>query len=148
MKITTLFALLLLTYLSNAQELSLDKLLCTADARNGLAIQQIDSQGNPVPFDCENIHVLILGKDYRNEKLPGRYKHCPNEIYQSFDRNDLISLPVSVMSGNPGIYQVTVRRFDEISVFKDILVEIKEPSCHAVGPTLEVQFDMTKRAKK
>ncbi len=121
---------------------------CTADSRSSMAIQQVDEDWNPVPFDCENIHILIVSDELTVEHLPGKYDYCPANRYRNSLYSDRMSGPVFVLNDNPGTYQVTIERFDEISVFKDVVVELDESGCYAVGPTLEVYFDMTKQVKK
>lgn len=53
-----------------------------------------------------------------------------------------------VLFEKPGTYQVTVSRFDEISVFKKVVVPLDQSGCHTVSQLLEVQFDMTKKCKQ
>ena len=142
-------AVLLFTVFSvNAQFKSLNQLLCTADARTSISLQQVDDDWKPVPFDCDNIKVVIDGSDFKREIIPGKYQHCPSKVYGFSNRNDLTSLPVTVMNDNQGIYQVTVSRFDEVSVFKNVKIELDERGCHPIPQKLEVNFDMKKQAKK
>ncbi|WP_223787274.1 hypothetical protein [Marinicella meishanensis] len=118
--------------------------LCTADSRTSLAIQQVDDNWNPIPFDCEHIAILIEGEAFKREFKPGQYIHCPKNLFAHISNEKILSQPISLLSKNPGIYQVTVERFDEVSTFTDVVVELDETGCHAVGPTLEVHFDMSK----
>jgi hypothetical protein len=131
-----------------SQSYSIEQLLCAADARTSIGIQQVDVDNKPVPFDCDNIKVVIEGLDYKQEILPGKHGHCPEQVYGFSDRTDFKSLPVTVMNGNQGIYKVTVSRFDDVKIFKDVVIEPDETGCHMKGQLLKVQFDMAQQAKK
>ncbi len=134
--------------ISNQVQPQLLPRLCTADSRSSMSIQQVDDDWNPVPFDCENTHVLVVSDQLIVEHLPGKYDYCPANRYRNTSHSDRMSGPVFVLNDNPGTYQVTITRFDEVSTFKNVLIAIGEDGCHTIGQTLEVQFDLSKQAKK
>ncbi len=146
MKLYLLLALLVAVNHGQAQFL-LTK-VCTLDARSSLAIQQVDDDWNPVPFDCENTHILIESDTLTVEHSPGKYDHCPAIWYRNSLHSDRLTEPVFVLYENPGTYQVTVSRFDEINTFKNVVIPVGEDGCHVEQQILEVQFDLTQRAKK
>lgn len=111
---------------------------CTLVNTSSLVIQQVDENWNPVPFDCDNIKVTIESDDFLKTIKPGKYIDCPY-LNQKINR-------MPVLFEKPGTYQVTVSRFDEISVFKQVVVHLDESGCHTVSQLIEVQFDMTKKA--
>ena len=133
---------------TNAQLKSLDQLLCTLQGTPSISIQQVDNDWNPAPFDCQNIIVLIEGEGYKAEIKYGQYSHCPSQVYKKYGHANLINSSVSVMGEKIGVFRVTVSRFNEVSTFKDVKIEQRESGCHTTHQLLEVQFDMTKQAKK
>lgn len=54
-----LILLIVVPSLLNAQFLK--PKICTLSGSSGILIQQVDEDWNKVPFDCENIEVLITG---------------------------------------------------------------------------------------
>jgi hypothetical protein len=111
---------------------------CTLDAREGLVIQAVDEDWNPVPFDCANTRVLIESDSYRKEIKPGQYRWCPAKMYPAEGYDKWRSMPAPVLGETPGTFQVTVIRFDQVSTFRQVIVPLDERGCHVVGQTLEV----------
>jgi hypothetical protein len=118
---------------------------CTASGPSGIYIQQVDKDWTPVTFDCENIEVLVVSDDFENHISPGQFHNC-RSIKQG--NNMFSKMPVGVSGERVGSYQVTITRFDEVSNFQNVLVEWDDTGCDVIPHTLEVQFDMSKLAKK
>ncbi|VAW47204.1 hypothetical protein MNBD_GAMMA02-570 [hydrothermal vent metagenome] len=116
--------------------------LCTASGSSGILIQQVDEDWNKVPFDCENIEVLITGESFENHSKPGQLYGCKYKF-----GNSEASM-ISILGEQPGTYDVLVKRFDEESYFQSIKVKWDNSGCDVVGQIIEVQFDMTQQARK
>lgn len=112
--------------------------LCTLEARSGLAIQAVDADFNPVPFDCANTQVLVGNDAYSMEIKPGQYHWCPATLFSAKGTDEWRSRPVPVLGEQPGTYQVTVIRFDQVSTFREVVVPLDESGCHVLGKILEV----------
>ena len=116
--------------------------VCTASGSSGILIQQVDKNWNKVTFDCENIEVLITGESFENHFKPGELHNCKYK----FGSSD--SSMISILGEQPGLYDVLVTRFDEENYFQGIDVKWDDSGCDVIGQVLEVQFDMSKQAKK
>ncbi len=135
----SLIVILISAVLSVAKPQFLMPKVCNLSGSSGIVIQQVDDDWNIVPFDCENIEVLVTDHAFNNNILPGQFHDCQYGVKSSRLNN------VSVLGERPGIYEVVVKRFDEINNFKNVKVEWDETGCDVIGQTLEVNFDMSKR---
>lgn len=116
--------------------------LCTLRGSSGILIQQVDEDWNKLPFDCENIEIIIIGQSFEKTIKPGQLYHCK----YGFSQNKTSMVPI--LGEQPGIYNVSVKRFEEENFFKGVQVEWDEGGCDVAGQVLEVQFDLSKPAKK
>lgn len=136
-----LILVIFIVFVTDAEsQLLLSGGVCTSDARSSLILQQVDENWNPIPFDCDNTRVLIENDVFKREIKPGEFRWCPAAIYKNTDHKKRISNPVTIMYENPGIYDVTVIRFDQVNQFKDVVIELDEGGCHAQLKRLEVLF--------
>ncbi len=131
----------LFVWVSDVEAQLLTKGVCTLDARSSLVLQQVDGNGMPVPFDCANTKVSIQSHDFKSEIKPGAYSWCPSEVHRNSKHKERLSAPVPILYESPDTYDVTVTRFDQVTEFKGVVVELDEGGCHARLKRIEVMFD-------
>ncbi len=142
-----------LTVSININSQLLHPTFCTSDARSSLVLQQVDHDWNPIPFDCKNTSVLIVGKNLKGEKVekeikPNQHRWCPAKINKTSGHENRMSNPVTVLFENPGTYDVTIKKFDQINQFKDVVIEVGDDGCHTKMVKLEVMFEDINKPKK
>lgn len=151
---TLIFSLLFFSTSSVYSQLkSLNQFVCTTEARSSLVLQEVNQNWNPIPFDCKNTSVLIIGKNLNGKEVkkeikPNQHRWCPAEIYKKTKQASLMSGAVTILYENPGTYDVTVTRFNQVNKFKDVVIEPRENGCHAKLVKLEVMFEDFNKAKK
>jgi hypothetical protein len=151
---TLIFCLLLFSTSSvYSQLLSLNQFVCTTEARSSLVLQEVNLDWAPIPFDCENTSVLIVGKNLNGKEVkkeikPNQHRWCPAEIYKKTKQASLMSGAVTILYENPGTYDVTITRFDQVNQFKNVVIKRGDDGCHTKMVKLEVMFEDLNKAKK
>lgn len=118
-----IWAVLIYSPSSNAQQPPLKGLICQPVGQPGITIQQSDADGNPIPFECLKTDIKLMEKGELVKHIsPGMHRKCGmilNDQTPVHSKNGAIG----IWGESTGTFELVLMRGTEIKTFTDLTIK-------------------------